>query len=88
MNGAAVSGLDLDLMQSLFSHQKLQLLLRRDESPEPAEPAAVQPDHGDPGQPPAPPDLQAWTPGTTSTNSGLETQACIINLSCYNFNSE
>ncbi|XP_070843998.1 rho guanine nucleotide exchange factor TIAM2-like [Chaetodon trifascialis] len=66
VNGAAVSGLDLDLMQSVFSHQKLQLLLRRDESPEPV---AVQPDHGDPCQPPAPPDLQAWTPGTTSTNS-------------------
>ncbi|XP_060947631.1 rho guanine nucleotide exchange factor TIAM2 [Limanda limanda] len=41
VNGASVSGLDLDLMPSLFSHQKLQLLLRRDESPEeePGEPA-------------------------------------------------
>ncbi|XP_044024082.1 rho guanine nucleotide exchange factor TIAM2 isoform X2 [Siniperca chuatsi] len=61
VNGAAVSGLDLDLMQSLFSHQKLQLLLRRDESPDPEEPAAVWPDPGDPCQPPAPPDLRAWT---------------------------
>lgn len=63
VNGAAVSGLDLDLMQSLFSHQKLQLQLRRDESPDPGEP-------GDPFQPPAPLDLQTWTAGTTSTNSG------------------
>ncbi|XP_031696492.1 T-lymphoma invasion and metastasis-inducing protein 2-like, partial [Anarrhichthys ocellatus] len=35
VNGAGVSGLDLDLMQSLFSHQKLQLLLRRDQEPTP-----------------------------------------------------
>ncbi len=69
MNGAAVSGLDLDLMQSLFSHQKLQLLLRRDELPDPEESATVWPGPGDPCQPPAPPDLQAWTTGTT--DSGL-----------------
>uniref|UniRef100_A0AAQ5ZM28 TIAM Rac1 associated GEF 2a n=1 Tax=Amphiprion ocellaris TaxID=80972 RepID=A0AAQ5ZM28_AMPOC len=38
VNGAAVSGLNLDLMQSLFTHQKLQLLLRRDEAPNTEEP--------------------------------------------------
>ncbi|XP_053192778.1 rho guanine nucleotide exchange factor TIAM2-like [Scomber japonicus] len=52
VNGAPVSGLDLDLMQSLFSHQKLQLLLRRDEShhPEehvdPVDPSSSSPDDG------------------------------------------
>ncbi|XP_069579299.1 rho guanine nucleotide exchange factor TIAM2-like [Brachyistius frenatus] len=45
VNGAAVSGLDLDLLQSLFGHQKLQLLLRRDESAEPEEPGAAPPVH-------------------------------------------
>nr|XP_046229514.1 rho guanine nucleotide exchange factor TIAM2-like [Scatophagus argus] len=58
VNGATVSGLDLDLMQSLFSHQKLRLLIRRDESPD-----AIW---ADPCQAPAPPDLQTWT----STDSG------------------
>uniref|UniRef100_A0A665VU17 TIAM Rac1 associated GEF 2b n=1 Tax=Echeneis naucrates TaxID=173247 RepID=A0A665VU17_ECHNA len=49
VNGAAVSGLDLDLMQSLFSHRKLQLLLRRDGSHDPSESAAaVWPEPGDP----------------------------------------
>lgn len=67
VNGAAVSGLDLDLMQTLFSHQKLQLLLRRDESPDPEEPAAIWPDPGDLCQPPAPPDPQTWTTGTTDS---------------------
>ncbi|XP_035534275.1 T-lymphoma invasion and metastasis-inducing protein 2-like [Morone saxatilis] len=70
VNGAAVSGLDLDLMQGLFRHQKLQLLLRRDESPEPEEPAAtaatVWPS---PCQPPAPPDFQTWTTSTNSDSS-------------------
>uniref|UniRef100_UPI0037E8A73A rho guanine nucleotide exchange factor TIAM2 n=1 Tax=Semicossyphus pulcher TaxID=241346 RepID=UPI0037E8A73A len=66
VNGASVSGLDLDLMQSLFSHQKLQLLLRRDESPDSDEPAAAWPDPGDPCQPPAPPDPQTWTNGSSS----------------------
>uniref|UniRef100_A0A8C4IJD8 TIAM Rac1 associated GEF 2a n=1 Tax=Dicentrarchus labrax TaxID=13489 RepID=A0A8C4IJD8_DICLA len=76
VNGAAVSGLDLDLMQSLFSHQKLQLLLRRDESPEPEEPAATTTLWPSPCQPPAPLDLQTWT---TSTNSGLYKQKyCIL----------
>lgn len=71
VNGAAVSGLDLDLMQSLFSHQKLQLLLRRDEFSDPEESTAVMwPDPGDPCQPPTPPDLQTWTSGTIRTNSG------------------
>ncbi|XP_027135207.1 T-lymphoma invasion and metastasis-inducing protein 2 [Larimichthys crocea] len=70
VNGAAVSGLDLDLMQSLFSHQKLQLLLRRDEFSDPEESTAVMwPDPGDPCQPPTPPDLQTWTSGTIRTNS-------------------
>ncbi|KAM3602394.1 uncharacterized protein V6R79_003224 [Siganus canaliculatus] len=31
VNGATVAGLDLDLMESVFSHQRLQLLLRRDQ---------------------------------------------------------
>lgn len=68
MNGTAVSGLDLDLMQSLFNQQKLQLLLRRDESPGPEEAAVTisWPQAGDPRQhpaspgPPAPPDVQTW----------------------------
>uniref|UniRef100_A0A4W6ENU7 TIAM Rac1 associated GEF 2 n=1 Tax=Lates calcarifer TaxID=8187 RepID=A0A4W6ENU7_LATCA len=41
VNGAALSGLDLDLMQSLFSHQRLQLLLKRDESPDPEEDSSL-----------------------------------------------
>ncbi|XP_042338307.1 protein scribble homolog, partial [Plectropomus leopardus] len=49
VNGAMVSGLDLDLLQSLFSQQKLQLLLRRDQ------------DAPEPPQPPAPPDLHTCT---------------------------
>nr|XP_020444360.1 LOW QUALITY PROTEIN: T-lymphoma invasion and metastasis-inducing protein 2-like [Monopterus albus] len=64
VNETAVSRLDLDLMQSLFSHQKLQLLLRRDESPDPEEPTAIWPeprDPADPRLPPAPPNLQTWT---------------------------
>ncbi|XP_018530115.1 rho guanine nucleotide exchange factor TIAM2 isoform X2 [Lates calcarifer] len=66
VNGAALSGLDLDLMQSLFSHQRLQLLLKRDESPDPEEEpaAAVWPEPGepaDPCQPPGLPNLQTWT---------------------------
>ncbi|XP_023266851.1 T-lymphoma invasion and metastasis-inducing protein 2-like [Seriola lalandi dorsalis] len=61
VNGAAVSGLDLDLMQSLFSHQKLQLLLRRDESPDPEEPAAaVWPEPSEAADP-CPPNLHTWT---------------------------
>lgn len=54
-------------MQSLFSHQKLQLLLRRDESPDPEEPAVIWLESGDPSdpyQPPAPPNLQTCTTGT------------------------
>ncbi|XP_008289536.1 T-lymphoma invasion and metastasis-inducing protein 2 [Stegastes partitus] len=62
VNGAAVSGLDLDLMQSLFTHQKLQLLLRRDESPDTEEPAGVWPDPTDPCfPPPTSANLQTWT---------------------------
>ncbi|XP_074542057.1 rho guanine nucleotide exchange factor TIAM2 [Halichoeres trimaculatus] len=62
VNGLSVSSLDLDLMQSLFSHQKLQLLLRRDESPDHEEPAvAVWPDPGVPHQLPALTDHRGWT---------------------------
>lgn len=58
VNGAAVSRLDLDLMQSLFSHQELWLLLRRDESHESGDPAdACTP------PPPGGPD---WTAGMSS----------------------
>lgn len=79
VNGTAVSGLDLDLMQSLFNQQKLQLLLRRDESPGPEEPAVATswPQAGDPRQhpaspaPPASPDIQAWISGAVSHHSGL-----------------
>ncbi|XP_074471641.1 rho guanine nucleotide exchange factor TIAM2-like isoform X2 [Sebastes fasciatus] len=67
VNGAFLSGLDLDLMQSLFSHQKLQLLLRRDETPDPEEP-------GDLCQPPAPPDLQTWT--STDSPDGVLLPVC------------
>lgn len=70
VNGATVAGLDLDLMQSVFSHRRLQLLLRRDQSPDPVGPNPEEPDPGDLCQPPAPLDPQAWTGGTTSTNSG------------------
>ncbi|XP_029282776.1 T-lymphoma invasion and metastasis-inducing protein 2-like [Cottoperca gobio] len=62
VNGAVVSALDLDLMQSLFSPQKLQLLLRRDE--EPAEPPA----------PPAPPYLLPWT--NTASADGVLLPVC------------
>ncbi|KAM4522432.1 rho guanine nucleotide exchange factor TIAM2 isoform 2-T2 [Odontesthes bonariensis] len=55
VGGASVSGLDLDLLQSLFGHQNLQLLLRRDESPDPEEPAGVWPGLG------LPADLLTWT---------------------------
>ncbi|XP_072218150.1 rho guanine nucleotide exchange factor TIAM2 isoform X2 [Leuresthes tenuis] len=51
VSGASVSGLDLDLLQSLFAHQNLQLLLRRD----PGEAAGVWPDLGDPA------DLLTWS---------------------------
>ncbi|CAK6969604.1 rho guanine nucleotide exchange factor TIAM2 [Scomber scombrus] len=63
VNGAPVSGLDLDLMQSLFSHQKLQMLLRRDESHDQEEHADLV-DSCQP--PPPPPGLQVWTTGTTN----------------------
>nr|XP_040016089.1 T-lymphoma invasion and metastasis-inducing protein 2-like [Gasterosteus aculeatus aculeatus] len=63
VNGAGVSGLDLDLMQSIFSHQKLQLLLQRDQ--EPAD-LSWSPS---PPLPPPPPDLQNWTStDTTATD--------------------
>uniref|UniRef100_A0A669F540 TIAM Rac1 associated GEF 2a n=1 Tax=Oreochromis niloticus TaxID=8128 RepID=A0A669F540_ORENI len=75
VNGAPVSGLDLDLLQSLFRHQKLQLLLRRDESPEAEEPADLWPDHADPFhpccQPPAT-NIHTWITGTAETEVGLQ----------------
>ncbi|KAA8582967.1 hypothetical protein FQN60_015513, partial [Etheostoma spectabile] len=49
VNGAVLSGLDLDLMQSVFSHRKLQLLLRRDGAP------------GPPADHCQPPDPHSWT---------------------------
>ena len=42
VNGATTSTLDLDLLQGLFRHQNLQLLLRREGSSGPQEPAAVR----------------------------------------------
>ncbi|KAK2855830.1 hypothetical protein Q5P01_004565 [Channa striata] len=72
VNGATVSSLDLDLMQSLFSHQKLQLLLRRDESQDPEEPPAAWLEPGDPAEPPAPPDLQAWITDSDSAVVSVE----------------
>lgn len=63
VNGAAVSTLDLDLMQSVFSHQNLQLLLSRDLSPVPEEPGGPW----DLYRPPARLDLQTGTAGDAST---------------------
>lgn len=59
VNGATVSGLDLDLdlMQSLFSQQKLQVLFQRDDLAT----TAAWPRPSEPCQPLALPDLQAWT---------------------------
>lgn len=79
MNGTAISSLDLDLMQSLFNQQKLQLLLRRDEPLGPEETAVTisWPQAGDPHRhpaspaPPAPLDVQAWISGAVSRHSGL-----------------
>ncbi|XP_041831359.1 T-lymphoma invasion and metastasis-inducing protein 2 [Melanotaenia boesemani] len=65
VNGAAVSRLDLDFLQSLFAHQNLQLLLRRDESPDPEEPAGVWPDLS----------IQPSDPHTWTTDSPLITDA-------------
>ena len=88
MSGAAVSGLDLDLLQSLFAHQNLQLLLRRDESPDPEELAGVWPDLGDPA------DLLTWTTGTTGRCESLIQQEpnhpikCTPKLTCEGFRSD
>ncbi|XP_068198740.1 rho guanine nucleotide exchange factor TIAM2-like isoform X2 [Antennarius striatus] len=57
VNGSFLSGLDLDLMESVFSLQKLQLVLRRDGRGDPDDPAHPK----DPGQFPVPADLQTWT---------------------------
>ncbi|XP_013881920.1 T-lymphoma invasion and metastasis-inducing protein 2 isoform X2 [Austrofundulus limnaeus] len=67
VNGSPVSGLDLDLLQTLFTHHNLQLLLRRDESPDPEEPTLVWPNPADPGDPAH---LLTW-----STDSALVTDA-------------
>ncbi|KAF7231106.1 rho guanine nucleotide exchange factor TIAM2 [Nothobranchius furzeri] len=48
VNGSAVLELDLDLLQTLFTHQNLQLLLRRDKSLDPEEPTLVWPEPTDP----------------------------------------
>ncbi|XP_038150217.1 T-lymphoma invasion and metastasis-inducing protein 2 [Cyprinodon tularosa] len=48
VNGSVVSGLDLDLLQTLFKHQNLQLVLSRDEPPDLEEPTVVWPDPNDP----------------------------------------
>ncbi|XP_035986329.1 T-lymphoma invasion and metastasis-inducing protein 2 [Fundulus heteroclitus] len=65
VNGSAVSGLDLDLLQTLFKHQRLQLLLSRDERPDLEEPTVVWPDPTDPAElwvkRSAPTDLHTWT---------------------------
>ncbi|XP_014327868.1 T-lymphoma invasion and metastasis-inducing protein 2-like [Xiphophorus maculatus] len=47
VNGSAVSGLDLDHLQTLFRHQSLRLLLRRDELPDAEEPTIAWPDPAD-----------------------------------------
>ncbi|XP_076011233.1 rho guanine nucleotide exchange factor TIAM2 [Genypterus blacodes] len=67
VNGVSVSGLDLERMQSLFCHQTLKLLIRRDQSrpEEPVEPTTVPPDPilpADPCQYPLliPSDPPAW----------------------------
>ncbi|XP_014905876.1 T-lymphoma invasion and metastasis-inducing protein 2 isoform X1 [Poecilia latipinna] len=47
VNGSAVSRLDLDHLQTLFRHQNLHLLLRRDELHDPEEPSITWPDPSD-----------------------------------------
>ncbi|MEQ2283457.1 hypothetical protein AMECASPLE_011409 [Ameca splendens] len=65
VNGSAVTGLDLDLLQTLFKHQNLQLLLSRDEPPDLEEPTVVWPDPTDPAdlwvKQSAPNHLHTWT---------------------------
>lgn len=61
VNGSPVSGLDLDLLETLFTHQNLQLLLRRDQSPDPEEPTIVWPNLADPGDPAH---LLTWSTGS------------------------
>ncbi|XP_028252589.1 T-lymphoma invasion and metastasis-inducing protein 2 [Parambassis ranga] len=65
VNGASVSGLDLDLMQSVFGHQRLHLLLRR---PDPQEPANFWPDPSGPADP--------ADPGDPCCQLLLSTQTC------------
>ncbi|XP_028460482.1 T-lymphoma invasion and metastasis-inducing protein 2 [Perca flavescens] len=64
VNGAVLSGLDLDLMQSIFSHRKLQLLLRRDGTQGPP----TDPPTGPPTGPCQPPDPHTWTNTWTNTD--------------------
>lgn len=82
VNGATLSGLDLDLVQSVFSHRRLQLLLRRNQSlgPEDLATTANRSQPSDLCLPPAPLDLQAWTSSTTSVPSGPSHS--VILLSC------
>ncbi|KAF1377028.1 hypothetical protein PFLUV_G00217630 [Perca fluviatilis] len=71
VNGAVLSGLDLDLMQSVFSHRKLQLLLRRDRTPGPPSDPPTDPPSDPPSDPPAdpcqPPHPHSWTKTWTKT---------------------
>uniref|UniRef100_A0A672ZJ63 TIAM Rac1 associated GEF 2 n=1 Tax=Sphaeramia orbicularis TaxID=375764 RepID=A0A672ZJ63_9TELE len=73
VNGSSVSGLDLDLMQSLFSHRRLELLLRRDRSHDQQDPAppAHWPTPADPSDPadPCPPPTPVWTTAPSSCPS-------------------
>lgn len=73
MNGTTVSGLDLDLMQSLFSQGNLQLLLQRDERPGQEEFATVWPHPAHPCWALAPPDLQSESSSTRSLHAGVYT---------------
>lgn len=66
VNGATLSGLDLDLVQSVFSHRRLQLLLRRNPSLGAEDRAAT----AEWPKPSVPLDLQAWSSTTTSAPSG------------------
>ncbi|XP_056150474.1 rho guanine nucleotide exchange factor TIAM2 isoform X2 [Lampris incognitus] len=61
LNGAGVSGLDLALMETLFSRPTLLLVLRREE-PSPEEPGAIWPNASGPSPSAAPGQLPVWTP--------------------------
>lgn len=69
VNGSAVSGLDLDHLQTLFRHQNLRLLLRRDELPDVEEPTITWPDPADLWVKQS--DLHTWTSGNAAAASEL-----------------